>query len=206
MDYRHAPFEIDPRAYEDFKPFAERGLIHTTEFKRKLENLQTKEPGLAAEFSQVMRGDQRLPTLFGGSADLSGSTKIKVPNLTTFRPANVQECIAAFMNAVHSIKSPTAIITSRLAFTYASSSVEQALKGAYVILPAEQPIATILATGSEVGLALDAAVLLEEQHKKQLRIISMPSYELFMRQPHAYQQEVLGKGLLITLEAGSTAP
>src|SRR5690606_20421967 len=70
------------------------------------------------------------------------------------------------------------------------------------ISDAENPVATLIATGSEVGLAIEAQKLLAEQGTA-VRVVSMPSVELFLRQPREYQEQVL-VGRLAAIEAGRT--
>ena len=83
------------------------------------------------------------------------------------------------------------------------SSVEGVLKGAYVLQDCEggAPQLTLVATGSEVGLCVEAAKLMEGV---RVRVVSMPCWELFDEQDEAYQQSVIGTGCpVISVEAGS---
>jgi transketolase len=84
------------------------------------------------------------------------------------------------------------------------SSVEGALKGAYTIQEAEgeKPDIIFVATGSEVSIAVQAADSIKD---KKVRVVSMPSWELFEAQSHEYKQSVFLPGVpVISIEAGST--
>jgi transketolase len=73
-------------------------------------------------------------------------------------------------------------------------------KGAYVVRGEGKRDVTLIATGSEVGLAVDAAALLAKDGVKAT-VVSMPSFELFRRQPEAYRMEVLGSAPRLAIEA-----
>ena len=80
------------------------------------------------------------------------------------------------------------------------------LKGAYVLETDAEPAFVLIASGSEVGVAVDAKQLLAEQGH-QARVVSAPCWDAFRRQPAAYQERVLPKGVRrVTLEAGVTTP
>jgi transketolase len=119
-----------------------------------------------------------------------------IPNLVTLRPADAAETIAAWRVAMERLDGPTMLVLTRQKL----SPVEQAgigaeggvRRGAYVVLdpPGGRPDAILIATGSEVGVALQAARLLD-QHQIRARVVSMPSWELFARQAESYRNEVL---------------
>ena len=111
-----------------------------------------------------------------------------IPHLTTFRPADANETAFGWKMAIES-KGPVALILSRQALPILPKN-EGALKGAYVALEAENPDLILVASGSEVSLALDAAKALGEQGKRA-RVVSMPSWELFDEQPEEYRASVL---------------
>jgi transketolase len=115
-----------------------------------------------------------------------------IPNLRVIRPCDERETYAAWYQALASTNAPTALILSRQNLPLiATSSAEGLSKGAYVISK-EQAKAEfiIIATGSEVALAIDAQKKLKELGK-DVRVVSMPSWELFAKQDEEYQDEVL---------------
>ncbi len=129
-----------------------------------------------------------------------------IPNHTSFRPANVQEVIAAYKYALSSKNSPTSIVLSRLSFKFYPSSISDSLRGAYFSKKKDNSALTIIATGSEVALAHEVA---EELAKKdiQVSVVSMPSVELFERQDESYRNSLLKHSKNnIVIEAGITIP
>ena len=111
-----------------------------------------------------------------------------IPHLITFRPADANETSFGWKIAVES-KGPVALILSRQALPILAKN-DGALKGAYVAQEAENPDLILVASGSEVSLALDAAKALGEQGKRA-RVVSMPSWELFDAQSEEYRAGVL---------------
>ncbi|WP_342512506.1 transketolase [Sporosarcina sp. FSL K6-1522] len=123
-----------------------------------------------------------------------------MPGLSVIRPADANETAAAWNIAVSSDSTPTALVLSRQNLPTLPKSGELALegvkKGAYTVSPAtkEQADAILIATGSEVGLAVSAqAQLLAEGI--DVAVVSMPSWDLFDRQDEAYKQSVLPKNV-----------
>ena len=115
-----------------------------------------------------------------------------IPNIHVIRPCDERETYAAWRNALQSTKTPTALILSRQSLPLIDTSSAEGLdKGAYVISKEEKKAALeLIATGSEVSLAIDAQKLLKEEGI-DVRVISMPSWELFLEQDQAYQDSVL---------------
>ena len=115
-----------------------------------------------------------------------------IPNIHVIRPCDERETYAAWKNALESTKTPTALILSRQNLPLIdTSSADGVAKGAYVISKEEKKAALeIIATGSEVSLAIEAQKLLREEGI-DARVISMPSWELFLEQDKAYQDSVL---------------
>jgi transketolase len=119
-----------------------------------------------------------------------------IPNLVTLRPADAAETIAAWRVAMERRDGPTMLVLTRQKLP----PVEQAgigaeagvPRGAYVVLdpPGGQPDSILIATGSEVATAIDAARLLYSQQLRP-RVVSMPSWELFAKQSEHYRDEVL---------------
>ncbi|MBP1993899.1 transketolase [Paenibacillus eucommiae] len=119
-----------------------------------------------------------------------------IPGITVLRPADANETSEAWRYALAQADGPTALLLTRQNLPILEGSAELAKahlsKGAYVISDAEngQPAAQILATGSEVQLAVAAQKLLAEEGI-QVRVISMPSWELFEKQSQAYKDSVI---------------
>jgi transketolase len=121
-----------------------------------------------------------------------------IPNLVTLRPADATETVEAWRVAIERQNGPTMLVLSRQKLPVLDrTSLARANSvrlGAYVLLdpPDTTPVEAILiATGSEVQVALDAARLLAARGVGGIRVVSMPSWELFAAQPRAYQEEVL---------------
>lgn len=133
-----------------------------------------------------------------------------IPNLDVFRPADALECAAAWAHTVLRTDGPTALCLTRQNVPQlerpADFDPDTILRGAYVLTSDAAPELTIVATGSEVGVAVGAKKLLNERGR-QVRVVSAPCWDLFRRQPADYQAFVLPKGVrTVTLEAGVTTP
>ncbi|MBL0299988.1 MAG: transketolase [Betaproteobacteria bacterium] len=134
-----------------------------------------------------------------------------IPNLDVWRPADTAETVAAWTMALAHANRPSALLLSRQALPYAPKPrLDDIGKGAYVLAePAEVGLrrkaqAVIVATGSEVQLALHAQAALAKL-KVAVRVVSMPSTTTFDRQSTAYKASVLPAGLpRIAVEAGVT--
>lgn len=129
-----------------------------------------------------------------------------MPNMVTIRPADAVETAAAWRVAVESQNHPTAIALTRQNVTVMEgSSYEVLSKGGYVISKASGMAEGILiATGSEVNLAIKAQKLLASEGIN-VNVVSMPSVELFEKQPNDYKNSVLPKGIKkLAIEMGST--
>ncbi|AXA92130.1 transketolase [Massilia sp. YMA4] len=128
-----------------------------------------------------------------------------IPNLDNWRPADTVESMVAWGEAVKRKNGPSTLIFSRQNLPY-QERTEQAIadiaKGGYILADAADAKAVIIATGSEVELAMNAAAALKEQGVP-VRVVSMPSTDVFDRQDAAYKASVLGKGLpRVAVEAG----
>lgn len=129
-----------------------------------------------------------------------------MPNILTFRPCDVVETAESWQIALTEEKRPSILALSRqnLPLLRTSSDNNLTSKGAYIISPAEgKRQATIIATGSEVSIAIEAQKLLREKNI-DIAVVSMPCMELFEEQSLNYQLDVLGKAPVISVEAGST--
>ncbi|MBN2287751.1 MAG: transketolase, partial [Candidatus Glassbacteria bacterium] len=132
-----------------------------------------------------------------------------IPNLVVIRPADATESAIAWEVAVLHKGGPVAMLLSRHNLEVIDRSkyadAHGLKKGAYVISEASggQPELILIATGSEVGVCLGAQKLLEAEGRR-VRVVSMPSWELFEMQDHSYQEEVLPQALdrRLVVEAG----
>lgn len=115
-----------------------------------------------------------------------------LPNFTVFRPCDKVETSAAWMYAATSKETPTALVLTRQNLPQMPGSSKEALKGGYIIDDSSKavPDAIIIASGSEVSLAVEAKA---ELAKKDIdvRVVSMPSMELFEEQSAEYKESVL---------------
>lgn len=127
-----------------------------------------------------------------------------IPNHNLFRPCNTEEAIAALIVAFESTKTPTTIITSRNEFHQISPpKFESVMSGGYIISNIDNYHTTIIATGSEVSVAVEVSKLLL-QKGIMARVVSMPCVELFKRNISKYKNQVLGDKPIISIEYGST--
>ena len=129
-----------------------------------------------------------------------------IPNVNVIRPCDTRETYAAWKLALESQETPTALILSRQGLPMLSSSIEGVAKGAYVISEATKKAEAILvATGSEVSLAIAAQKLLLEKGV-DVSVVSMPSTFFFDKQSESYQHKVLSlpKEKIISVEMMST--
>jgi len=119
-----------------------------------------------------------------------------LPNFNTFRPADARETIAAWYAALVSKKTPTAIVLTRQNLPQLDGSGKKALKGGYIIKEASKAVADmiLIASGSEVSLAIDAATELESEGIAT-RVVSMPCTDVFENQSKEYKEEVLPKAV-----------
>ncbi len=135
-----------------------------------------------------------------------------IPNLDVWRPADTAETAVAWAVALENASRPTALLLSRQNLPYApKSDLGDISKGAYVLAePSEVGLkkkaqAVIIATGSEVQLALKAQERLAKEFKIAVRVVSMPSTTTFDRQSAAYKASVLPAGVpRVAVEMGST--
>lgn len=135
-----------------------------------------------------------------------------IPDLSVIRPADANETVGAWSAALAN-DGPTALILTRQGVPIlAQTSADSVSRGAYVLEQdsAKQDSASspadmiLIGTGSEVWLCLEAAEMLRQQ-SIDARVVSMPSWDLFERQPATYQQDVLPQGVpRISVEAAST--
>lgn len=117
-----------------------------------------------------------------------------IPNLLVFRPADANETVECWKFSLQYKDGPVAICLTRQGLTVLDeqkySSAANLSKGAYVLVKAEKPDVLLLATGSEVGLAIEAAEKLSEEGISA-HVVSMPCWELFDKQDNTYKDSVL---------------
>lgn len=112
-----------------------------------------------------------------------------IPNNIVYRPADAKEAAVGWKVAMNSKSTPVCLILSRQNLPNLEGSSMDASKGAYIVKKEEEELKKIIiATGSEVHLAVEAA-----KDDKNTRVVSMPSRELFEAQTHSYKEEVLPK-------------
>ncbi|MCH4889785.1 transketolase [Acidaminobacter sp. JC074] len=125
-----------------------------------------------------------------------------IPGLTVFRPADYYETMVGWQSALMN-QGPYALILTRQNLPALENSSDQALKGGYIIHSVEDPEGVIIASGSEVHIAVEAAKVLQEKGK-YIQVVSMPSIELFESQDFDYIEKVLPPVYTLAVEAGST--
>ena len=130
-----------------------------------------------------------------------------IPNLNVFRPADINETLECWQIALKSKKTPSAIVLSRQKLPYVNPSFTKENKcelGAYVVnATAQNNKITLIASGSEVEIALEAQKKLKESNIDS-KVVSMPCQELFDQQNNQFKNEIIQKDIpVITIEAGS---
>jgi transketolase len=129
-----------------------------------------------------------------------------IPNLRTIRPADANETASAWKLALERTDGPTALILSRQDLRVLESNPEGVARGGYVIADSDgTPDVILIATGSEVGLALDAKHELEGRGH-QARVVSLPDWNAFDSQPLEYRESVLPSMVTnrVGIEAGAS--
>ncbi|WP_425379416.1 transketolase [Spiroplasma endosymbiont of Stenodema calcarata] len=129
------------------------------------------------------------------------------PNLNVFRPADFNETLGVYHLAIHSRHTPSAILITRQDLPELEhSQVEMVAKGAYQVYGTENNNDVILiATGSEVSMAITVAKKLEDDQKIRVKVVSMPSWELFDQQDNSYKTKLLeSTALIVSIELGTT--
>ncbi|MES2831027.1 MAG: transketolase [Pseudomonadota bacterium] len=131
-----------------------------------------------------------------------------IPNLDNWRPCDTTESAVAWKEAVKRRTGPSTLIFSRQNLQFQQRSAQQVsaiARGGYVLLDAPEARAILIATGSEVELAMQAAKVLASRNVP-VRVVSMPSTDVFDRQDPSYRAEVLPRALpRVAVEAGVSA-
>ncbi len=178
--------------------------------------------GTFLTFSDYMRGSIRLGALMGipsvwvfthdsiflgedGPTHQSVehvSSLRAIPNLWVVRPGNAAEVAGAWELALNRTDGPTALILTRQGVPTGDTASVPVAKGGYIVRDGSD--AVLVATGSELGTALEAAEILQGDGKS-VRVVSMPCVEAFKEQDEGYRADVLGDGLRrASVEAGVT--
>ena len=176
-------------------------------------------------FSDYMRGSVRLAALseaklvFSWTHDSVGlgpdgpthqpiehlASLRAMPQLRLIRPADANEVAHAWRIAVEG-KGPTALVLTRQSIPVlvgTADAAEGVARGAYALVDADSPDVVIISSGSEVHVCVDAVPLLRDQGVA-VRVVSMPSWDLFEAQPDSYQNDVLLRGVpRLAVEAAS---
>jgi transketolase len=130
-----------------------------------------------------------------------------IPNLDVWRPCDTAETAMAWIHALEQAQRPSALLLSRQNLPAQVRTPQQAVeirRGGYVLSDRSGAKAVLLATGSEVAIAMAAQQLLDAQGVP-VRVVSLPSSSVFDRQPREWREAVLGRGLpRVGIEAGVT--
>lgn len=130
-----------------------------------------------------------------------------IPNFNIYRPADARETAVCFQIAIESRETPSALLLTRQGVPVLDlkfSEIEKGVKnGAYAVRDMADPELVLLATGSEVSLAMDVA---NQMTDKRIRVVSMPCWEIFNTQPVEYRHALIppSGAMKISLEAGIT--
>jgi transketolase len=130
------------------------------------------------------------------------------PNLAVWRPADGNETSAAYLVALQSRRTPSVLCLSRQNLPQLeNSTIEHAARGGYVIheIAENKEDLTIVSTGSEVAIAVEAAGILQKDGYK-VRVVSLPCWEIFDAQPKEYRLSILRSGApVLSVEAYSVS-
>ena len=133
------------------------------------------------------------------------------PNVAVFRPADATETVEAWRAAMRRTDGPSVLVLSRQKLPVLDrgtlAAADGVARGGYILLdaPGGTPQAILIATGSEVHVALAAAKLLQAD-RVRVRVVSLPSWELFAAQPEAYRHEVLPPAVRVRLGIEAASP
>ena len=130
-----------------------------------------------------------------------------IPNFDVYRPADAKELVGCWDSMLNR-NNPSALILTRGNVPILNNSTSEEInKGAYIVRKEQTRLySIIIATGSEVNLAVKIADEIFEQYKIDIRVVSMPNMKLFLQQSPEYQESIIPKGYRnIVIEAGSSA-
>ena len=130
-----------------------------------------------------------------------------IPNLNVFRPADAKETAACFKMAILDKNTPNALLLTRQGVKVLDQTmdetVENVSKGAYAVIDCDNPEIILIATGSEVGLAIEVS---QSMIDKKVRVVSMPCWEVYENQLEDYKNLLIPKrgSMKVSIEAGIT--
>ena len=129
-----------------------------------------------------------------------------LPNMMVWRPADGNETSAAYYVALTSKSTPSILALTRQNLPQLeNSTLENAIKGGYVSVEAENADITLVSTGSEVSICIDAVKYLKDNHNLTARVVSMPCFEVFDTQSREYRLKVIPDGIpAMSVEVMST--
>ena len=130
-----------------------------------------------------------------------------IPNLNVYRPADCNELVGCWNEILNSNTNPSALVVSKDVLPKIPTTDKTKVKyGAYIVKKeASKPSGIIVSTGSELITSLKIAYQLKQEVNYDIRVVSMPSMELFLKQDQEYQNFILPKGIkTIILEASSS--
>ena len=129
-----------------------------------------------------------------------------LPNCMVWRPADGNETSAAYYVALTSKHTPSILALSRQNLPQLeNSTIGHAMKGGYTVHEAEKADITLVSTGSEVGICVDAVKYLKENHNLTARVVSIPCFEVFDAQSKEYRLSILPEGIpSLSVEVMST--
>ncbi len=129
----------------------------------------------------------------------------QIPNMDVWRPCDAVETATAWAMALERRNGPSSLLLTRQGVAHqqrSASQIEQVQRGGYVLSDVADPLVIVVATGSEVALAMSAQRILADKGIRA-RVVSMPSTSVFDRQDDAYRDSVLPRGLpRVAVEAG----
>ena len=134
-----------------------------------------------------------------------------IPHMVVFRPADANEVTEGWRVAIERRDGPTTLVFSRQALPILDrqrvAPASGARRGAYVLVdsPEGEPELILIATGSEVSLAMAARDRLQQEGRR-VRVVSMPSWELFAAEPQSYRDEVLPPAILARVAVEAASP
>ena len=129
-----------------------------------------------------------------------------LPNMMVWRPADGNETSAAYYMALTSQKTPSILALTRQNLPQLeNSTIEHAIKGGYPVIEAPNADITLVSTGSEVSLCIEAIKILKDKHSLTARVVSLPCFEVFDAQSKDYRLSVLPDGIpALSVEVMST--
>jgi transketolase len=124
-----------------------------------------------------------------------------MPNLWVIRPADANETVVAWQIAINRHDGPVGLVLTRQDLPVLDTDREGVTRGGYVLRDGDD--VTLIATGSEVHVALEASDVLAGQGVSA-RVVSLPCWELFAEQDQAYRDETLGDSPRVAIEAAAS--